>query len=287
MEERKYVTMDKIVQLISWGRHKEAIKEAEELLREEPEDADLLALLSVAYRSVDDDKALYFSSEALRRDPEHEDAWRSRLFTYYDQEDWKKFSSTLDEVLRIFPHKSYPYFMLGQYQLKTGKFTDAIANLEQAIEIYPEAIYYAVYSYALALVGKDRVSAEAEQTALRMDPEDSSVLMNAAWSADKRGEYDKAIQYMGSAIRLDPDNEQVRKEYLEVLQKRYWFYRVLLWPNVFRKFKAWQILVLWFVCWIIFRPLVVLFIILYIASYWVSKALVHIKVFGWTWPSRR
>jgi tetratricopeptide (TPR) repeat protein len=131
----KYNHISKIDQLITWGRYKDAIREAEAMLQAYPEDEDAYAMLSSAYLHVDEKKALYWSQEALSRDPQHEDAWRTRLFTYRSQDNDNQFKETLDEILRLFPHKSYPYFYLAEWHIKRVKFSEARAALEQAIQI--------------------------------------------------------------------------------------------------------------------------------------------------------
>ncbi|UVI30771.1 tetratricopeptide repeat protein [Paenibacillus spongiae] len=272
----------RIDQLLHWDRYDDALKEAEAWIREDPENADAYGALAVVYQFIDADKALYWSGEALKRDPELESAWRVRLIVAYERKDWPTFEKVIAEMLRMFPDYSYLYRMQGQYLLTKNRWQEAREYLEQAISLNHSSINYAVYAYALALLNKDEESLNAEQVALHDDPEDDQALLYLAWAAERRNDPRKAAEFMGSAIRLDPNNAQIREEYLEILQKSYWFYRVMLFPNYLRKLKGWQILIIWIACWILFKPLLVLFILLYIASYWASKALVHVKVFGWT-----
>jgi hypothetical protein len=56
---------------------------------------------------------------------------------------------------------------------------------------------------------------------------------------------------------------------------------MLLPGNLLKKLKPWQVLLCWIVLWIVFRPLVILFIILYVATHRITRLLVHVKVFGW------
>ncbi|WP_201450655.1 hypothetical protein [Paenibacillus sp. An7] len=48
-----------------------------------------------------------------------------------------------------------------------------------------------------------------------------------------------------------------------------------------RKMKTWQILLTWVVAVLLLKPLLILFLVLYVLSHWVTKAIVHVKVFGW------
>lgn len=45
--------------------------------------------------------------------------------------------------------------------------------------------------------------------------------------------------------------------------------------------KRWQILVSWLVAVIFFKPLLIVFIVLYVLAHWATKGIVHVRVFGW------
>ena len=63
-----YAAYAKAQQLIEWRRYKEALKEAERLMRQEPEDPDVFALISKIHLFMNEyDKALHWSNQALRR----------------------------------------------------------------------------------------------------------------------------------------------------------------------------------------------------------------------------
>lgn len=270
----------RVDQLVAMRRYKEALVEAEEWLRQDPEDADALAALAYVCQFTDADKALYWSGETIRREPHHHLAWRVRLVVSYERADWKAFDEVSDEMLRMFPMEGYIYRLKAQQLLVRNKRKEALGLIRQAVALDHAAVSYAVYAYALALEGEFEQAREAERTALATDPEDVQTLLYAGWSADRRGDYKTASERMTLAVRLDPDNAQTREEYLNMLQKSLWFYRILLLPRFLRKLKPWQLLLVWLVCWALFRPLLLVFIVLYILSYWSSKWIVHVKVFG-------
>ncbi|GGD84752.1 tetratricopeptide repeat protein [Paenibacillus nasutitermitis] len=279
-EEIRSRTLQKIYQLVSWERYKEALAEAEDWVRHSPDDSVALGALAFVYQFSDADKALYWCGEALKRDPELELPWRIMLAFAYERKDWKEFITLCSEMLRMFPEQDYIYRLKAQYMLIQGKFEDARLLTEQAVKLNYSAINYAVHAYALALTGKHDASRASEATALREEPENVEVLLYTGWAADRRGEYKAAVERMNAAVRLDPTNKQSREEYLKMLQKSYWFYRVLLLPRFISRMRRWQVLLIWVAAFILFRPLLLLFILLHVMSYWTSKWLVHIKVFG-------
>lgn len=279
--------ISRIHRLVQWSRYKEALAEAEEWVRQAPEDDEAIAWLAYVHRFTDADKALHWSGEAIRRNPESETAWQVRLFVAYERQDWKSFDRVSEEMLRMFPEEAYVYRLKAQRELGRKKTDEALRLIEQAIALQHSDNNFAVYAYALALRGDDEASREAEATALRLDPEDVQTLLYAGWAADQRNDYAQALERIGAAVRLDPDNAQIREEYLNILQKSYWFYRILLLPRFLTKMKPWQILLVWILCWLLLRPLVFAFIVLYLLSYWASKWLVHVKIFGFRRAPRR
>jgi len=116
---------------------------------------------------------------------------------------------------------------------------------------------------------------------LALEPENSNVFMYLAWAADQRGDHLKSLQYLENAVRLKLDNRQLREEYLEILQKQYKVYRLFLVPSkLLTRVKPVYALLLWIVAWFSFRPLVVVFIVLYVVAHWTTKLIVNVKVFG-------
>lgn len=284
MEKAWIVSYDKVQQLVQLSRYKEALKEAQKLLQHSPEEPDAYSNIGwIHYLMKAYDQALYWSGEALARDPENVLAWYVRVVVYYDTDQEAAFEKSLTEALRIEPYKDYYYFLNASRFLKKGSFKAAREQIVRALELAPESPHnLALHSYTEALLVNDSESRRAEREALRRNAEDPTVFTYLSWAANKRGEYDLAEKYMANAVRLNPENKQIRDEYLEALQNGNKVYRIFLWPTqILRRLKPWQIFLAWVVAWIIFKPLIILFIILYILAHWISKGIVHVRVFGW------
>ncbi|MRN54984.1 tetratricopeptide repeat protein [Paenibacillus monticola] len=273
-----------VQQLINWKRYKEAIVEAEQILRLEPEDPNAFALISQIYLLMEEyEKALHWTKETLRREPEHELAWFVRVSVYYETDDEKSFNEALQEAMRIDPYEAHYYFMKANKLNKKGKFKEAKEQLLQALELKPESpLYLAMLSYIEALVGNDAESSRLDRQAIQYDAELPYVLIYLAWAAGYRNDYKLKETYMRSAVRLNPEDKQFQDEYLETLQQSNKLFRIFLWPRKYiRKLKRWQILASWIIAWLLFKPLILLFIVLYVLAHWVTKGVVHVRVFGW------
>ncbi|MCK9861374.1 tetratricopeptide repeat protein [Paenibacillus sp. ATY16] len=273
-----------VYQLMSWKKYKEALIETEKLLRDDPHSPDPYALYAqICVLMGDYEKAQHWVDEALKRDPEHHLGWYVRVSLFYETGNEAAFHEAVREALRIDPYEAHYYYLQANQLNKKGKFNEAKEQIEIALELEPEnPQYLSILSYTEALLGNDAVSRETEREALRYGAEEPIVLMYLAWSAARRGDYKLHETYMRSAVRLNPDEKQYQDEYLESLQNQYILYRICLWPNkLFRKMKPWQIFVMWAVCWLLFKPLVFAFIILHLIAHWSTKAIVHVKIFGW------
>ncbi|MDD9268186.1 tetratricopeptide repeat protein [Paenibacillus sp. GCM10023248] len=271
-------------QLIQWKRYKEALTEVEKVLRMDPEDHDAYALCARIYLHMSEYKhALHWAQEALTREPEHEIAWYVRVAVFYETQRDAEFDEALQQALRIDPYEAHYYFLNANKFNKKGKFKEAKEQLLQALELQPETpLYLATLSYVEALLGNDAESRRLDRAAIREDAESSTVLLYLAWAASRRGDYDLQETYMRNAIRLNPESKQFQDEYLESLQRRYVLYRICLWPGkMINKMNKWQIWIAWIIAWFLFKPLILLFILIYVITHWLTKGIVHVRVFGW------
>lgn len=280
---------ERFERLLNWGRHKEALAEASEWLREEPETPGPYNALALAFlHTKETDKALDCTQQALRIDPADEDAWFLRAVIYYSMEKWNLMLEAADEALRLDPYRAHLHYLIANMHNKHTKFDKARQSIEKALAAEPEnGVYYAIYSYILANLLEFDASKENAEIALSKDVDNAQSFLYLGWAADRRGEPKLAKTMMEQAIRLNPDDEQTRNEYMETLQKNYWFYRIFTLPIFFRRFRPWQLLLIWVVASILFRPLVILLVILYMLSFMVSKAFVHVQVYGWRRAPKR
>lgn len=283
------VRAERFQRLLGWGKHKEALAEAGEWLREEPETAGPYNALALAYINTGEfDRALECTNQSLRIDPDDDDGWFFRAVIHYATNEWKLMREAAEEALRINPYRAHLYYLLANMHNKQGKFEQARVSIEQALEIDAEnGLYHALHSYVLANCLRFDDSIEAAETALREDVERAQTFLYLGWAADRRGDAKGAKTMMEQAIRLDPDEEQIRTEYMQSLQKNFWFYRIFTLPVFFRRFKPWKLVLIWIIASILFRPLIILLVILYMFSFMLSKAFVHVQVYGWRRAPKR
>ncbi|AZN41311.1 tetratricopeptide repeat protein [Paenibacillus albus] len=273
-----------VYQLIAWKRYKEALAETETLLRDDPHNPYPYALYGQIHLLLSDyERAEHWATEALKRDPEHELGWYVRVSVYYETDNEKAFYQALQEAQRIDPYEAHYYFLEANRLNKKGKFKEAKERMGAALELDSEnPQYLAMLSYIEALLGEDNESRRLDREAIRYGTEEPSVLLYLAWAAFRRGDYKLQETYMRSAVQFNPDSKQYQDEYLEALRHRYVFYRICLWPNkLLRRMKPWQLIVTWVLSWMLFKPLVIIFLILHVLAHWSTRAIIHVRIFGW------
>lgn len=274
----------KIYKLMEWKRYKDALEEAKALIGETPEDPNAYAVLAqISLRMEQYKDAEHWAEEALRRDPENRIGWFVRTVTFYETNNWKALDDCLDEAQRVDPDEAFYYFLRANASNRRRQFAVAKEQLLTGLALAPEnPLFLATLSYTEALLGNTAASRELSRQALRLDVESDHIFLYLGWAAEHRGDHDDHLLMLKNAIQLDPENKQIRESYLEALQQNYRMYRILLAPvNALKRWKPWQILLVWFAAALIFRPLIFVFIILYVLTHWVTKLLVHVKVFGW------
>ncbi len=280
-EELRY---SRIYKLLEWKRYNEALTEAKALISEAPDDPNAYAVLAqVSLRMEQYKDAEHWSGEALRRDPESRIGWFVRSVTKYEMSDWKSLDASLDEAQRIDPEEPFYCFLRANAMNRRSQFAGAKEQLLTALALDPDnPLFMATLSYTEALLGNTESSRELARKALRLEVESDHVYLYLGWAAEHRNDYDEHLEMLSNAIKLDPSNKQIREEYLDALQKNYALYRLFLAPvKWFQRMKPWQILLIWIGIAIVFRPFIFIFLILYVATHWITKLLVHIKVFGW------
>lgn len=267
-------------------KYQEALEEAMRLQQQYPEHPTVMALTAVVHKPVAPDQALYWASEALKRDTRLPDAWRVRMSIYYERQEWPAFETAARQLAAVTEEDPTPHLLLAQYQLRKGALDQALLSLERSIDIEPAGIAYATYSYVLAQLKRYPESREAERNALAWQERHSYTLMQLAWAADQRGEPERAMQFMQDAIRLNPEDNQVRVEYMDALQKSHPWFRFVWWPaQMLQKLSPWILVILWAAFAIIQPTLLIAFIVLHVSTYWISRGFVNWKVYGKLWVS--
>ncbi|WP_203289342.1 tetratricopeptide repeat protein [Metabacillus sp. cB07] len=268
---------ERIRKLTDWKNYSQATKEAHALIASDPEDARSYSLLARIYADKEDfPAAVHFSKEALRKDPEDFTGHLILVMALFNLGEWKAFDAAAESALHLYPDTAHLYYLKAMRALQKNKGKKALGLMEIALVHETEdATYLAAYSNLLLLFGKKKKSKEYEQMALKSNEDNPYVYYTLANTAFNRGDFKQARELSRSAAAIDPDDQDYREQYLEMLKTDYALYRFLLrilQTHSFIRRKAgilfWPVFLFFF---IVFNPLFWLYVIVILVPYYFSN----------------
>ncbi|MBN2711304.1 MAG: tetratricopeptide repeat protein, partial [Planctomycetes bacterium] len=81
---------------------------------------------------------------------------------------------------------------------------------------------------ALRNMNSDDAAAEAIDSALKLNPENSVSHSNKGWQAIQAKDYDRAVESFREALRLDPESSWARAGIIEALKAKHFIYALML-----------------------------------------------------------
>jgi tetratricopeptide (TPR) repeat protein/predicted Ser/Thr protein kinase len=112
-----------------------------------------------------------------------------------------------DEVIRIRPDVSYPYFGRAKAQASLGNDVAALQDYDRAIRLNPDnANAFCDRGALREKLGDYRGAIEDSTEALRLQPDSALVYRNRALARNKLGDLLGAVSDYGEAIRLEPES---------------------------------------------------------------------------------
>jgi tetratricopeptide (TPR) repeat protein len=132
-------------------------------------------------------------------------------WTYERNAVWLNRISIWEDCVKKSPHKARPHNNLGVALADEGRYSEAIAQYHQALQInshYPNA--YANLGFALAKQGKVEESIVQLLKALQLKPKDYETLSNLGVALLMQNRPDEAIEYLSEAVALNPHFAQAQ-----------------------------------------------------------------------------
>jgi len=111
-----------------------------------------------------------------------------------------------NKALAIDPRTPGPYNLLAVIARGEGRFDDAIANAEKAIELSPNTfIYHAVLGQTLVYVGRPEEGLQRIQHGIRLNPFPVTLILKMEGEAyHVLGQYEEALKAFERARAADP-----------------------------------------------------------------------------------
>ncbi|CAI2719605.1 DciA family protein [Nitrospina watsonii] len=193
------------------GRPDKAVQEIEayRAQKDEPDTVEVLLKLARLYgldgsmsQSVD------LLGLAVNRDPHNHRLFHALTLAYMSLNRNEEALQTIDRAIALNNSHDAYYFEKGALLERMGKYEEAIANMNKALEINPNhsnAHNFIGYMYASRNIKLDRALYHLEQ-ALSIQPRNGYFLDSLGWIYYKKGEPEKALTHIKKAlIYTEPD----------------------------------------------------------------------------------
>jgi tetratricopeptide (TPR) repeat protein len=146
-------------------------------------------------------------------DPEDVESWRQLLIATAAEGTPDAILEVSDEGIKRFPDAPDFYFYKGFSLLQKKQYKDALAILEEGIDLAPESnrglmsMYYNLLGDLYFQMGEKNEAFDAYDKSLEFNPNNAGVLNNYAYylSLEKK-DLDKAEQMIGRCLKMDPNN---------------------------------------------------------------------------------
>jgi tetratricopeptide (TPR) repeat protein len=200
----------------------------------------------IALQKGDREKSVKFMLQAVGRNKQYLDAYRSLLQIFEEGENWEdmlKIARILNEespdnpryalkvalaslalnnldeaeaffrkVIRISPRLAAAYKGLGDVYIRQEDYEAAMENFHKAIDLDPNDVSI-INSIAMTYVriGKTEDGIKQYQAALRLEPENSLLIFNMGYAYERKGDFILAINCYKKASEIDPDFEKAKR----------------------------------------------------------------------------
>jgi tetratricopeptide (TPR) repeat protein/DNA-binding beta-propeller fold protein YncE len=192
--------------LLSLGRDSEAKAIALQLSGEEETRGDGHYLLGkIAAKQNNHKEAVLQFTRAGKSKPEVVDVWLSLMQSYTEINQPRKAVNALAQGIKHNLEAFELYLSAGKIELERQQFSEANAYLDKAVVLEPKSLVaQKLYARGLFATRNYRSANFHAEAAARIDPEDVDVLVLQADIANYQGKTGSAVEFLKTAINLEP-----------------------------------------------------------------------------------
>jgi tetratricopeptide (TPR) repeat protein len=225
------VSLDRAVQLYQLHKYSLAVKEIDNFLSENPENARAHALKAYACISMKKGKdALENAKKAVSFGPDDDYNHYALSNVYFNiLGDYEKADASVREALRINPSDPDYYDVLAQLIMIKGDFMEALQTVDRGLKLDPQnEDCLSTRAKILARMGKKKEAVSAAGRALKKSPENPSSLASMGYVRLQTGDYQGALEAFRDALKINPEFEYARDGMAQALKAKHLFFRLFL-----------------------------------------------------------
>lgn len=222
--------LSKIGILLRQEKYAEAERYLKDLLRQEPNNTDYLAMLAevnLQQNKVDAAKSLIDNAIGISPGSAHLFYIRSRIAVQQDKFDDAE--TDVQQAIKLDPADADYYAVWSSIKLSRKQFQNALDLADKALAIDAENILALnIRSTALLKLDRKEQSFQTIQGALREDPNNAYTHANYGWGLLEKGDHKKALEHFKEALKNDPNFEYAQAGMIEALKASNPVYRLYL-----------------------------------------------------------
>jgi tetratricopeptide (TPR) repeat protein len=216
--------------LLEQGRVNDSIREVKNVLQQEPENDEALALYArCLYDKNEFDEGVEVILKAISLDPENSFYFYLLGFGYYRKDINYAAIENLSTAIRLNPYQAEYYGMLAFVYLEEKDFEKALAKADEGLAIDAESIT-CLNARSTALNKLKRVDAAIEtmENSLSKDPDNEFTHTTVGWNYLEKGRHKEATTHFREALRISPNHHNAKIGLKEALKSKIPPYRWLL-----------------------------------------------------------
>lgn len=216
--------------LLEQDKYNEAAKILRDLLSQDPNDIQILAMMSEVHlqqKQLED--ALQLINSAIGISPEIASLHfrKARILLQDDQD--RDAEASIQEAINLDPAEAAYYGLFAMIHYDRRNFEEALSLADQALELDPEdSVALNIRSSALLKLDRVEESFYTIDGALGNDPNNPHTHSTLGWNLLEKGDHKKALEHFREALKLDPNFRYAQHGMAEALKARYWGYRMFL-----------------------------------------------------------
>ena len=217
-------------QLVQTGRYREAEKELRNVLSQDPNRPEALAMLAIC-RSAQgsEDEALKIISDAIRNEPDNDYFLYLQALFFLRKSNASESEKAIRNAIAFNPANAEYFGLLANIKLAQKDWQQALKFADEGLEKDPNNLL-CLNSRSTALFKLERKEAAHDtiREALSQDPHNDQTHANIGWSLLEHGDYKQALEHFREALKINPNHGYAKAGLVEALKARYWFYRMFL-----------------------------------------------------------
>ncbi|MGB0525296.1 MAG: tetratricopeptide repeat protein [Flammeovirgaceae bacterium] len=216
--------------LLQQEKYEEAAKILKDLLAQDPNDVQVLAMMSECYLQKQQYKeALQLINTAIGISPQIAALHYRKARTLLQDDKSKQAEEAIQEAINIDPAQSAFYALWAMIQLNRKAFEKALDLANEALELDPsDSLALNIRSTALLKLNRAEESFETIAGALGDDPNNAYTHATYGWNLLEKGDHKKALEHFRESLKLDPNFRLAQQGMAQALKARYWGYRMFL-----------------------------------------------------------